>query len=70
MGIAIVTDSTSDIPQDLAKQYRIEVVPNVMMIDGESLMDGEGISREEFYRRLPEMISPPTTGTSSSGVYQ
>ena len=70
MGIAIVTDSTSDIPQDLAERYRIQVVPNVMVIDGESLLDGEGISREEFYRRLPDMISPPTTATASSGVYQ
>ncbi len=70
MSIAIVTDSTSDIPQDLAEQYGIEVVPNVMVIDGQSLLDGSGITREEFYRRLPEMINPPTTATSSSGVYQ
>lgn len=70
MSIAIVTDSTSDIPQDLAEQYGIEVVPNVMVIDGQSMLDGSGITREEFYRRLPEMISPPTTATSSSGAYQ
>jgi DegV family protein with EDD domain len=70
MVIAIVTDSTADIPQDLTERYQIEVVPNVMVIDGESLLDGEGISREEFYRRLPEMNNPPTTATSSSGVYQ
>jgi DegV family protein with EDD domain len=69
MSIAIVTDSTSDIPQDLADQYHIEIVPNVMVIEGQSLLDGKGITREEFYRRLPHMISPPTTATSSSGVY-
>jgi len=70
MSIAIVTDSTSDIPQYLVEQYHIEIVPNVMVIDGQSLVDGEGITREEFYRRLPEMKNPPTTATSSSGVYQ
>jgi DegV family protein with EDD domain len=70
MNIAIVTDSTSDIPQSLADEYQIEIVPNVMVIDGQSLLDGKGISREEFYRRLPEMTSQPTTATSSSGVYQ
>ncbi len=70
MSIAIVTDSTSDIPEELAEQYRIKVVPNVMVIDGQSLLDGEGITREEFYRRLPQMTNPPTTATSSSGIYQ
>ncbi len=70
MSIAIVTDSTSDIPQDLADQYQIEVVPNLMVIDGQSFLDGVGMTREEFYRRLPDMTSPPTTATSSSGVYQ
>jgi DegV family protein with EDD domain len=69
MSIAIVTDSTSDIPQDLANKYHIEIVPNLMVIDGQSLLDGKGITREEFYRRLPGMTSPPTTATSSSGVY-
>lgn len=68
--IAIVTDSTADIPPDLAAQYQIHVVPNLMVIAGKSYEDGKGISREEFYRRLPGMKEIPTTATASAGTYE
>jgi DegV family protein with EDD domain len=67
---AIVTDSTADIPQELVEEHHIQVVPNVIVIDGESLEDGTGISRQDFYTRLPEMKTTPTTATASSGTYQ
>ncbi len=70
MHTAIVTDSTSDIPKDLAEQYDIHIVPNIMVINGQEFEDGKGISREEFYERLPNMDPLPTTATSSSGVYK
>jgi DegV family protein with EDD domain len=69
MSIALVTDSTSDIPADLVEQYSISVVPNILVINGQSLEDGKGISREEFYNRMPDMKSLPTTATASPGVY-
>lgn len=68
--IAIVTDSTSDIPDQLAEQFQISIVPNVIVIDGQSVLDGKDISREEYYKRLPTMKESPTTATSSSGMYQ
>ncbi len=68
--IAIVTDSTSDIPPDMAAQYQIHVVPNLMVIAGKSYEDGRGISRDEFYRRLPGMKEIPTTATASAGTYE
>ena len=70
MNIKIVTDSTADLPTNLADQFQIHIVPNLVIIDGQSLVDGKDISRDEFYRRLPEMKTPPTTGTASSGAYQ
>ena len=70
MNIAIVTDSTADIPAELVQAYQIHVVPNLVIIDGQSLEDGKDISRKEFYERLPEMANPPTTATASSGTYQ
>ncbi len=70
MSIAIVTDSTADIPEKLADQYHIQVVPNTIIIDGQSYEDGKGISRQEFYRQLPFMKSFPTTASASSGAYQ
>ncbi|MBN1147876.1 MAG: DegV family protein [Anaerolineales bacterium] len=70
MSIAVVTDSTADIPSELAQEYQIQVVPNLVIIEGESLEDGKDISRQEFYERLPTMETPPTTATASIGAYQ
>ena len=55
MQIEIVTDSTSDIPPEVAEEYHIHVVPAILNIGGMSLEDGPGISRVEFYERLPAM---------------
>lgn len=70
METAIVTDSTCDIPADLATKLDIHVVPNIIVMQGKSIEDGVGISRREFYERLPEMDPLPTTSTASSGTYQ
>lgn len=68
--IAIVTDSTADIPQKLASQYQIYIVPNIVVIDGKSFEDGKDLTRQEFYENLPSMKTYPTTSTASPGVYQ
>lgn len=70
MNIALVTDSTADIPREVAQQHAIHVVPNLVIIEGRSLEDGKDISREEFYERLPRMPIPPSTATASSGSYR
>lgn len=67
--IAIVTDSTSDIPDELAVQNKINIVRNLIIIEGQSLEDGKGLSRQEFYQRLPAMTEPPSTATASTGTY-
>ncbi len=69
MQTAVVTDSTSDIPDELVQELNIQIVPNIMVIDGQEYEDGKGITRSEFYQRLPQLNPPPTTATSSSGVY-
>ena len=69
MDISIVTDSTADIPAELVENYHIQVIPNLIMIDGASLRDGQDISRQEFYDRLPWLNPPPTTATASTGAY-
>lgn len=55
---------------DTAERYQIHVVPNIIIINGESLQDGVDITREEFYEKLVVMKALPTTATASSGVYQ
>lgn len=70
MNIAIVTDSTSDISSDLALENDIHVVPAILVVNGQSLEDGRGISREELYHQLPNMKTSPTTAAPSSGTFQ
>jgi DegV family protein with EDD domain len=70
MNLAIVTDSTCDLPYDLVERYQIQVVPNILVIEGQSIEDNRDFSRQDFYARLPEMRTFPTTSTASVGVYQ
>ena len=68
--IAIVTDSTADIPDELLAQHEIYMVNNYIIIEGKSYEDRKDISREEFYTALPNLKSFPTTATAPSGIYQ
>lgn len=68
--IGLVTDSTADLPDNLIEEHQIQVVPNIMIINGQSVVDGQGMSRTDFYNQLPEMKILPTTATASPGRYQ
>ncbi|MCL4531173.1 MAG: DegV family protein [Chloroflexi bacterium] len=69
MKLGIVTDSTCDLPQYLVDQYGVEVVPSILIIEGKEYADGNGITREEFYKRLPEFKISPTTAAPSIGEF-
>lgn len=69
MKIGIVTDSTSDIPAYLAKQHEIYIIPTILVIEGKEYIDGTGITREEFYTRLPSLQTAPTTAAPSIGDF-
>jgi DegV family protein with EDD domain len=70
MSIAVVTDSTADIPQGLAEKHSISIIPAILVMDGDSFKDGTGITRREFYEQLPNMVTSPTTATPSIGTFQ
>lgn len=67
--IAIVTDSTADIPSALTEKLNISVVPALLVIDGQDYLDGQSITREEYYSQLPTLTPPPTTSAPSSGMF-
>src|SRR5712692_9631857 len=67
--IAIVTDSTADLPPTLAATRAITVVPLTLHFDGKSLLDGVDITPEEFYRLLPTATAHPTTSQPSPGRF-
>ncbi len=61
MKIAIVTDSTSDLPLEVVQRHEIQIVPMYINVGEESYLDGVDISREEFYTKLPGFKHHPTT---------
>jgi DegV family protein with EDD domain len=67
--VAIVTDSTADLPPVLAAARSISVVPLTLHFDGKSLLDGVDITPEEFYRKLPSASTHPTTSQPSPGRF-
>lgn len=63
--IAIMTDSTSDIPREILEQYDIKVVPlRIIYSDGE-YRDQVDITSKEIYERLPEEV--PSTSLPAPG---
>jgi len=63
MSIAVVTDSTCDLPDEVVQSLGISVVPLYINIGDEGYLDGVEITRKEFYSRLPDYPVHPTTGT-------
>jgi len=61
MTVSIVTDSLSDITDDLAQELGVTVVPLTVFFGHESFLDRVTITTEEFYRRLVRGDVWPTT---------
>ena len=59
--VAVVTDSTATLPQELAEKYDIRVAPLYINWDRERYRDGIDIKPEEFYQRLRQSKTLPTT---------
>lgn len=60
MAIKIITDSASDIPSELAKQYNLRVIPTPVVIHEKDYFDGETILPEEFYQLLRNGVDVKT----------
>lgn len=61
MAIKIVTDSTSDLPQALADELGIKIVPLYVQFGNKTYRDRVDISEAEFYERLLKSPTHPTT---------
>lgn len=67
--VAIVVDSAASLPSGFARRPGIYVTPMTVTIDGESYRDGIDITTAEFYRRLRNSTSPPTTSAPSVSAF-
>ena len=71
MSIAVVTDSTADIPSDLAQKRGVTIVPAFVRFGDEELRDGVDIMTEDFYARLArDKTVFPTTSQPSPGDFK
>ena len=68
--VRIVTDSTSDLPQEVVRELQITVVPLQVLFGKESYRDGVDLTSEEFFRRLEESADLPSTSQPSVGDLQ
>lgn len=63
--VAIVTDSTAYLPSNYVEEFGVTVVPLTLQWDGASYRDGVDILPDEFYTRLSDSKTLPTTSQAT-----
>jgi DegV family protein with EDD domain len=61
MTVKVITDSTADLPADLARAMGITIVPVYVNLRGRSYRDGVDITLDEIYHTMLENDTPMTT---------
>ena len=69
MSTFILTDSTCDLPAETIARYGIEVAPLHINMGSETFFDGVNITKEEFYRRLPDYDPAPSTAAPGMSLF-
>lgn len=65
--IKIVTDSTCDMPAEWAQRYGIAVIPVNIQFGLETFQEGVSMTAAEFYNRINQSNSLPTTSQPAVG---
>lgn len=69
MNIAIVTDSTAYIPDDLLEKYNIYTIPLSVVFGDESYREGIDITTEHFYEKVKATKELPSTSQPAIGSF-
>lgn len=67
--IAIVTDSTANLPKAILDEYSISVLPLSLTLNSETFRDGVDIQPDAFYTRLRATRSMPTTSQVTPAAF-
>jgi len=59
--IAILSDSTCDVPENLIEQYNIQIVPQMIIWGDQQFRDRVDMQPHEFYERLKSDRTRPTS---------
>ena len=70
MKVKVVTDSTSDLPPEIASRYEITVVPALVQFGHETYRDGVDLSPDDFYSKLRVSEELPQTAAPSPGAFR
>ena len=70
MTVRIITDSCSDLPPRVAREYGITVLPLYVNIGDRTYRDGVEIDADRFYSLLPDLPVQPTTSQPSPSDFQ
>jgi DegV family protein with EDD domain len=69
-GIAVVTDSTSDLPESICAKYQIKIVPlSVLFADKIYLDNGKSIKQDDFYKMMEKSDQMPKAAIPSPGDF-
>lgn len=68
--VAIVTDSTADLPPEIRDRHGITMVPLNVQFGDESYVDQVELTTDEFMRRLASSSIMPTTSQPAVGVFE
>jgi DegV family protein with EDD domain len=68
--IALVADSTCDIPVEWRKKYDLTVIPMTLIFGDQQYLDGVDMTANQFYERLSTETQHPTTSQPSPAVFQ
>jgi uncharacterized protein len=69
-GVAIVTDSSADLPEGVAEKLNIHVVPLRLNFGDDDYLDKIGLSTAEFYQKLRTEVVLPRTSQPSPGDFR
>lgn len=70
MPVAVVTDSSCDLPAELVAQHGIEVVPLTIRFGSEELVDRQDLTPAEFWARCASSPTLPETAAPSPGAFE
>ncbi len=65
MAVRILTDSAADMAPDQLEQLQVECVPMTILFDEEEYLDGETLSKADFFRKLTQSGHLPKTAQPS-----
>ena len=68
--IGVVTDSSCDLPGELAERWGIEIVPLSIRFGDEELIDREQLTTDEFWARCAATSELPATAAPAPGRFE